>query len=103
MATNFAFPISIKFLHEAKDPEDDNVDVVVMLQDGSERTVTFFTLKNIQTLLGKYKETRECLSGKYFWAKDMVIAEDLREETIRAIIYEMVANKEFETAFGAVE
>ncbi len=99
MANN-AFPVSIKFLHTAHDFSDDNIDVVVMLQDGSQRTVTFFTLKNIQSLLSEYKKTSECLSGKYFWAKDMVIAEDLKEETIRAIVTEMVKNGEFEFAFG---
>lgn len=103
MASKHVFPISIKFLHDVQDSNDDNVDVVVMLQNGAQRTVTFFTLKNIQTLLGKFRETKECLSGKYFWAKDMVIAENLKEETIRAIVNEMVANGEFESAFGIAE
>lgn len=88
-------------LHAIEDPDNDNVDVVVQLSDGERRTITFFTVGNIASLMRRHAETGECLSGRYFWSVDMVIVDTLTIERIREVIEEMVANGEYDTAFGS--
>jgi len=48
------------------DPTDDNVDVLVFTEDGSRYSATFFTLKNIETLMNKWRKSGECGNGSYF-------------------------------------
>ena len=47
--------------------EDDNTDVIVTFSDRSKWIASFFTYKNIQTLIEKNKQTDENLNGAYFW------------------------------------
>lgn len=79
---------------------DDNVDVVVRLPQGEVRATTLFTLKNIEAILSSYRSSGECLAGRFFWSKDMVIVEDLRMETIREVVQELVRSGEYRHAFG---
>lgn len=90
----------IVFLHEAINVENDNIDVVVRMPGGETRTVTFFTVANIVSIMNRYKSTGECLSGRFFWASDLVIAEDLKRETIESIVVEMIKSGEYAKAFG---
>jgi hypothetical protein len=90
----------IVYLHEPRNVEDDNIDVVVRLPNGENRTVTFFTIKNLVTLMESHRSTGECLGGTYFWARDLVIVKDMRRETIDSTIVEMVENGEYAQAFG---
>ena len=90
----------VRFLHLPESVENDNIDVVIELSDGTVRTATFFTLKNIASLMEKNERTGECLLGKYLWATEMIIVHDLREETIREVINEIVRTGEYLHAFG---
>ncbi|MBL0028897.1 MAG: hypothetical protein IPO95_07475 [Rhodanobacteraceae bacterium] len=90
----------VKLLQSVVSNDNDNVDAVVTLPTGESRTVTFFTLKNISSILAGYAATGECLSGKFFWAKDMVIVRDLSRATIEAVVAEMIQNGEYDVAFG---
>lgn len=100
--TDKKYPL-IKFLNLPGNVFDDNVDVVVTLSAGERRTVTFFTINNIERLMRGFGASGECSSGRYFWAKDMVIVRDLEEETIRQVVDEMVLNGEYERHFGISE
>lgn len=94
------YPIEIRVHHEVDDVLNDNVDAEVVLSNGESRTVTFFTLRNIEQVLSRYKESGECLFGKYFWAKDLIIVESLDFEVIRKVVWDLVESGEYEGALG---
>lgn len=93
-------PIEIRVHHGVDDISNDNADADVVLSNGESRTVTFFTLKSIEEVMKRYKESGECLSGKFFWAKDLVIVESLDSEVIRKVVWELVESGEYEAALG---
>lgn len=91
---------NLQLLHEVTSIQDDNVDAIVTLPSGEKRTLTFFTIKNIASIMESYKSTGECLSGRYFWAADMVIVTDLRRSTLEAVVTDMINNGELAAATG---
>lgn len=82
---------------------NDNVDVEVLLDNGKRYAATFFTIKNIVSILNRYKKTKECCSGSYFWASDMIIVDSLDENVINKTIQDLIKNEEFYTAFSLLE
>lgn len=82
------------------DPNNDNVDVEVTFPNGESFSAVFFTLENIETLMKRYKKTGECADGLYFWASDMVIVQQISENTICATIDKLLAEDEFESVFS---
>lgn len=80
------------------DEENDNVDLKVYFDDGRIYSATVFTLKNIQALLERYKETGECLSGLYFYTVDMLIVERLTIEIIERVIGDLIDTGEYKSA-----
>ena len=95
-------PYQIEWIGDTSsiDPYDDNVDVVVRFSDGMRFVATFFTLKNIETLLERYRSTGECANGLYFWASDVVIVERIADDVISATVSDLLASGEFVTAFS---
>lgn len=81
------------------DAFDDNIDVEVKFPDGRRYTATFFTLKNIESLFKKNRETGECLSGTYLWAVEMIIVEKLERTTLTSTVKALLHDGEFESAF----
>lgn len=55
-----------QWAEENRNEEDNNTDVIVKFDDGSEWIATFFTYQNIISISGKNEKTGECLNGKYF-------------------------------------
>ncbi|PIT09529.1 hypothetical protein [Snodgrassella alvi] len=82
---------------------NDNVDVEVFLDNGKRYAATFFTIENIISILNKYKETKECCNGLYFWASDMIIVENLNDKVINKTIQDLIKNEEFHHAFSLLE
>jgi bifunctional DNase/RNase len=85
------------------DEEDDNVDVKVCFDDGRTYTATVFTLKNIQSIFEKNKQTGECLSGLYFWTFDMLIVQKLRIEVIECVIADLIESGYYTTALRPLD
>jgi hypothetical protein len=85
------------------DPHDDSVDIYVTFEDGTSYTATFFTVKNITTLLDRYRETGECASGLYVYAVDMIIVHELSDEVVERTVADLLETAEFETAFARCE
>ena len=85
------------------DPDNDNVNVQVTFPNGESFSAVFFTLQNIDTLMKKYKKTGECADGLYFWASNMMIVQELTEQTICEIIDNLLAEEEFEFVFSKDE
>lgn len=61
---------------------DDNIDIHIIV-DNRVFFSTFFTTKNIDRLIDKE-------SSSYFWATDMIILSDLRLETIKGAVIDIV-------------
>ena len=80
-------------------PTDCNSDVMVSFEKGAEWVATFFTYKNISTLVEKNKSSGECLHGRYFWAGDMILVDEVSRERIEEVVRHLVEAGEFEGAF----
>jgi len=85
------------------DADNDNVDIQVTFPNGESFSAVFFTLRNIDTLMKKYRKTGECAGGLYFWASDMIIVERLTEKTICETIDSLLAEEEFGYVFSKNE
>jgi hypothetical protein len=84
-------------------PADGNSDVIVTFENGERWVATFFSYRNISSLMEKNRETGECLGGKYFCASDMILADEVSRERIEEVVAEMLDQKEFETYFARCE
>lgn len=82
--------------------ENDNSDVHVEFTNGEQYVATFFTYQNKEWLKQKNIKTGECLSGKYFWARDMIIVERIDRQTIEIVITELLDNHEFMSIFDRI-
>lgn len=83
--------------------ENGNTDVIITLENNKKHIATFFTYKNIQSLTTKYKESGECLNGKYFWASDMVLIDNCSRKSIERIIIHMLKSDEFNSIFEPID
>lgn len=78
---------------------DDNTDAIVTFEDGSRWIASFFTYKNIQTLVKKNQQTGECLSGQYFRGSDMILVDECSRHRIEKVIEHLIIEDEFEMMF----
>ena len=92
----------IELLQIISDIENDNVDAVISFDDASSYAVTFFTIKNIQSIMDRYRDTDECLAGSFFWASSMVVLKDLSSNTISQTVRELVHTDEYLAAFKRI-
>jgi hypothetical protein len=94
---------SIEIIGAVNDKLNANHDVIVELSDGKSYIATFFTLINIQYLMGYYKHyTGECNRGAFFWASDMCIIEVFEEDLLRTAITTMINDHYFDNVFKLV-
>jgi hypothetical protein len=61
--------------------------------------VSFEKYKNLSTLAKKNESTGECLNGKYFWATDMILVDELSRERVEEVVSHMISEGEFENVF----
>lgn len=88
--------------YQYKNYEDDNCDVIVSFNNGDEYIASFFTFKNIETLRKNFSDSGECMSGKYFWASDMILIDNLKTDSIKSVIRYLIENNEFESIFKKI-
>lgn len=69
---------------------DDNIDLNIILPNGCVFFSTFFTILNIKNLI-------ERDNALYFWSTDMLIVKDLKKETIKNVIFNMIDDGYFES------
>lgn len=89
----------IEFLSAVKDTSDDNIDVVVTLEDGSKHGATFFTPKNITTLMAHHEVTGENCHGRYEWCVNMIVVRELTTETVKEVVADIIREGQLESAF----
>ncbi len=85
------------------DPTDSVTDVVVTLADGSRLVASFCAFGHLDTLRRNCAESGECLGGRYLWGSDLVLVEDTSRSTIEAVVRDLVAGGDLESAFSRVE
>ena len=100
MASHFKFRV---LGQQHWDTHDDNIDVVIELPTGDKYAATFFTIRNIQSIINKYRATGECESGLYLWASNMVVVNDLERDTIQRTIESLLKDGEFAYACKRLE
>ena len=81
------------------EPSDCNSDVMVSFEKDGEWVATFFTYKNLSTLAKKNARTGECLNGKYFWATNMILVDELSRERVEEVVSHLISEGEFENVF----
>lgn len=68
----------------------ENVDVEVILDDGSRWSATFLSLAEIGRIMSRWKTTGECLGGSYFQCSDLVVVGreglDAMTEVLRGLL-----------------
>ncbi len=72
------------------DIRNDNTDVIVEFDNKKRWIASFFTYSNINKLVEKNKITGECLNGKYFWASDMILVDEVSRERIQEVIQSFI-------------
>ncbi len=85
------------------DPADCNSDVKVSFENDGEWVATFFTYKNISTLAKMHRSTGECLNGRYFWATDMILVDELSRARVEQVVADLILEGDFESVFRACE
>ena len=78
---------------------DDNSDVEVHFSNGDRYWATLFTFRNIQVLVDRHSHSGECLGGKYFWSRNMLLVTDLRPDTVKQIVHHLVGTGELFEVF----
>jgi flagellar biosynthesis component FlhA len=73
--------------YNVTNPDNDNIDVNIVLENRKVFFATIFTLENIKQLLNQENEN-------YFWATDMITAKNISKQEIKKIITEIV-NEEY--------
>ncbi len=79
-------------LHELADHEYDvgDADLHVYLDSGDCYAGTLYTLESIARLLQKFAATGECAYGRYYYDPTMLIVRDLRPDTIRGAVEDLI-------------
>jgi hypothetical protein len=81
----------IHWLHEPEDGRDENVDIEIRAA-GKRYSATVHTVRNIVSLLGRWRETGERPSS-YFRVPDAVVVDEpISEALIRRIVADAVAS-----------
>jgi hypothetical protein len=81
-------------------PKDCNSDVIVSFEKSGEWVATFVTYDNVKTLANKNRHSGECLNGRYFWATDMLLVDELTRERIEEVVADLISTCEFEKVFS---
>ena len=76
---------------------EDNVDVLIDLEGGRSYAATFFTTRNLETLMARYRESGECAYGAYVWASNMIVVAELSEEVVDAAVADLIATGQIES------
>ncbi len=84
-------------------PSDDVTDVIVTLADGSRWIASFCAFDHLATLRANCAESGENLGGRYLWASDLVLVDDTSRPTIEAVVRDLLANDELESAFSPAD
>ncbi|WP_103905141.1 hypothetical protein [Sphingobacterium lactis] len=89
------FKIMFPVPYQVRDIYNDNVDINIVLENGEVYFGTLFTLQNI-------KDIMESDSGIYFWSTDMLILNDLSQESISNVIKKLLSDGILNQVFSKI-
>lgn len=81
------------------DKENESTDVIVVLKNHQRYIASFISLQQLGKILSRYKETGENLSGKYLWAKNMILIDHCEPTSINTVITELIEEGVFKEVF----
>ena len=84
-------------------PSDDVTDVIVTLAAGSRWIASFCAFDHLATLRANCAESGENLGGRYLWASDLVLVDDTSRSSIEAVVRDLLANDELQSAFSPAD
>jgi len=84
---------------EDYEPRSECTDVAVVLSNRKRYVSTFYTLRKLSWILEKNRETGEDLSGKYIWAADMIIVDEISRKRIEEVVQHMLHEDELKDAW----
>ena len=91
-------------IEDIRDPDDDNIEVVVTLPSGDRCWATFFTIGNIQALFEKNARTGERASGTYLpVAPNWIIVKRVQRDIIERTVADLLESEEFKSVFELLE
>jgi hypothetical protein len=86
--------------------EDDgrvvNVDVEIVEATGARWVATVLTLAEISRLMRSYRESGECLSGRYSRVPDLMILDTPTFESLTEVVEDLLASGAHASEFAAV-
>ncbi len=65
------------------------------LDDGTRWVATFFSYANIASLAEKNGRTGENLHGKFFWASDMILVDEVSRQRIEEVVAHLLEQDKF--------
>ncbi|MGE8556616.1 MAG: hypothetical protein ACN6OB_22065 [Chryseobacterium jejuense] len=77
--------------YNVNDYYNDNIDLNIILPCGTVFFSTFFTIINVKNFIDKD-------DAVYFWSTDMLIVKDLKKETIKNVVFNMIKDEYLESA-----
>ncbi|MDX3105601.1 hypothetical protein [Nonomuraea angiospora] len=78
----------------------DQADATITLSDGTRRSATFMTLGVVSKIMDRWRDTGECLSGRYFWCSDLVVIREPGFDSMIAAVQDVIATGEIDDACG---
>ncbi|MGW4792046.1 hypothetical protein ACWEPC_06480 [Nonomuraea sp. NPDC004297] len=80
----------------------DQADATITMSDGTRRSATFMTLGVVSKIMDRWRDTGECLSGRYFWCSDLIIIHEPGFDSMIAAVQDMLATGEIDDACGVL-
>lgn len=94
--------LTSEFDAHVEDDANTFTDVVVQLNSGEMYIASFFTYQNIETVRNQNSKSGEFLSGKYFWAKNLILIDSCKKENIEKIIQHLMDEGDFRSVFNKI-
>ncbi|WP_203883776.1 hypothetical protein [Planotetraspora kaengkrachanensis] len=80
----------------------DEADATITLADGTRRYATFMTLGVISRVMDHWRDTGECLNGRYFWCSDLIIIREPGFGSMIDAVRDMIGSGDIEGASGVL-
>lgn len=88
---------------EGHEPETtEEAAATIMFPDGTRRYATFMTLDVVGRVMDRWKDTGECLNGRYFWCSDLIIIREPGFTSMIDAVRDMIATGEIDSACGVL-
>ena len=81
------------------DPTEANAHVIVELDNGTAWMASFYTYKQVSSIVESYKASGEYLNGKYFWDSNLILIDEISRKCVEEVVKHLIDVGEFTNAF----